>query len=70
MYKEIVIDGEYIKLDQLLKYIGIAQTGGHAKNIITNGYVNINGEVVYQRGKKVKRGDKIEILNEKNYIIK
>ena len=43
--KEISIETEYIKLDQLLKLIGIAQTGGQAKMMINEGIVKVNKEV-------------------------
>ncbi len=58
---EIEITTEYIKLDQLLKFSGIADTGGTAKDIILNEEVNVNGELCVQRGKKIRKGDKITL---------
>lgn len=55
------IKTEYIKLDQLLKFAGIAQTGGHAKELILSGKILYNGELCLQRGKKVRPGDEISI---------
>ena len=46
-----------IRLDQFLKLMDIVQTGGHAKLIIQNGEVHVNGEVCTQRGKKLRSGD-------------
>lgn len=46
-----------IRLDQFLKLMDIVQTGGHAKLIIQNGEVHVNGEVCTQRGKKLHSGD-------------
>lgn len=58
---EIVrINTEYIKADQLLKWIGIAYSGSEAKEIINAGEVKLNGNVITQRGKKIRKGDKIE----------
>ena len=57
----IEIDTEYIKLDQFLKWAGIADNGGFAKLMIQNGDVKVNNEVVYQRGKKVKNGDIVKV---------
>lgn len=68
--KEISISTEFIKLDQFLKYIGVAQTGGHSKELIKNGNVKVNDEVVLERGKKVRVGDKVEISGEGVFIIK
>ncbi len=57
--KEIVkeITTEYIRLDDLLKFAGICATGGHAKFVIQNGEVEVNGEVCLMRGKKLRGGD-------------
>lgn len=60
--KEIKITGDFIKLDQLLKLSGIAQTGGHGKIIISQGNVLLNDEIERQRGKKIKKGDIIEVV--------
>ena len=48
-----------IRLDQFLKIIGIAQTGGHAKIIIQNGEVLVNGEEEWRRGRKLHQGDQV-----------
>ncbi|MCQ2514553.1 MAG: RNA-binding S4 domain-containing protein [Ruminococcus sp.] len=53
----IKIDTEYIKLQDLLKLGGIADTGGMAKILIQNGEVLVNGEVCTMRGKKMRSGD-------------
>jgi ribosome-associated protein len=50
-----------IRLDQLLKRLDIAQTGGHAKMLIQGGEVLVNGEVETRRGKKIHAGDSIEV---------
>ncbi len=49
----------FIKLDQFLKWKGIAQTGGEAKLMIQNGEVCVNGEVETRRGKKLRTGDRV-----------
>lgn len=59
--KEIKIETEFIKLDQFLKLVGIAGTGGHAKILINDGDIKINGEVCTMRGKKLRKDDIIEI---------
>lgn len=67
--EEIKIETEFIKLEQLLKYVNIVSSGGIAKEIIQNGEVYVNGEVETRRGKKLRPGDKVQY--EKNvYIIK
>ena len=61
--KTVFIDPPFIKLDSLLKLCDIAQTGGHAKILITDGLVEVNGEVCDQRGRKIKDGDKVRFEN-------
>ena len=58
---EINIDSEYIKLDQALKLADIASTGGHAKFLILEGLVKVNGEVETRRGRKLIAQDIIEV---------
>lgn len=60
-YETIKITGEYIKLDSLLKFAGVTETGGIAKEIISEGKVKYNGEVCLMRGKKVYPGDIVDI---------
>ncbi len=55
----IKITTEYIKLDQLLKFAGIVDSGVFAKEIIWDGLISYNGEVCTMRGKKVYPGDKV-----------
>lgn len=58
---KIEINTEYIKLDQFLKWIGIADNGSFAKLMILNGDVKVNGVVAKERGKKLRKGDRIDI---------
>lgn len=58
---EINIDSEFIKLDQFLKLADIASTGGHAKFLIQEGLVKVNGEIETRRGKKLRSNDIVEV---------
>ena len=58
--EKIAIDTEYIKLDSMLKFAAAVGTGGEAKFVITEGMVNVNGEVCTMRGKKLRVGDVVE----------
>lgn len=53
-----------IKLDQYLKVMGLAQTGGHAKILIQGGEVKVNGTVETRRGRKLHPGDQVEFAGE------
>ncbi len=54
------IDTDYIRLDSFLKMCDAVQTGGHAKIVIQEGEVRVNGEICTQRGKKLRKGDYAE----------
>ena len=55
--REIQIDTDYIRLDAALKLADLVQSGGHAKVVITDEQVKLNGEVCTMRGKKLRNGD-------------
>ena len=58
---QIEIKTEFIKLDSLLKFAGLTDTGGLAKEIIQQGLVKVNGEVCTMRGKKIRSGDTVAV---------
>ena len=55
--QEVKITTEYIKLDQLLKFANIAESGAMAKEMIADEIVSVNGEICTMRGKKIRPGD-------------
>ena len=59
--QKILIHTEFIKLDALLKYAGLCETGGEAKELVQGGAVKVNGEVCTMRGKKCRAGDVVEL---------
>ena len=59
------IEGDYIELMALLKALGIAETGGHAKHIVDAGEVIRNGQIEIRRRAKLISGDLIQIDNHK-----
>lgn len=65
MKKETVtISTEFIKLDALLKYAGLVNSGGEAKTLIQEGDVLVNGEVCTMRGKKLRPGNTVTLGEE------
>lgn len=50
-----------IKLDQYLKFAGVAATGGEAKLMIQGGDVKVNGETETRRGRKLMAGDVVMV---------
>ncbi|MBQ8927859.1 MAG: RNA-binding S4 domain-containing protein [Oscillospiraceae bacterium] len=59
--EQIRITTEFIKLDALLKFAGLCDTGGFAKALIQQGQVKVNGEVCTMRGKKIRPGDTVTV---------
>lgn len=59
--EQVKIETEFIKLDSLLKFSGAAETGGQAKELVTEGLVRVNGEPCAMRGKKIRPGDRVEV---------
>jgi len=59
----ITIGEEFIRLDNLMKFSGLCNSGGRAKYLIQNGEVKLNGEVCTMRGKKIRPGDKVDYQN-------
>ena len=58
--EKIYLREEYIKLGQALKAAGLVGSGVDAKMVIADGLVSVNGEVEFQRGKKLRDGDQVE----------
>ncbi len=67
--EKIKVTGEFIKLQDHLKFSGLCETGGHAKSVIQNGEVKVNGEVCTMRGKKMRTGDIAELNNKQIVVI-
>lgn len=66
---EFQLKSEYIELIKLLKTLGISQTGGHAKLIVEDGEVKVNGKTESRKRAKLRVGDIVEVMDEKINII-
>jgi len=64
----VVITTEFIKLQDLLKFENLVETGGVAKQMIQDGEVLVNGEVCTMRGKKIRPGD-VVTFDGRNYTV-
>ncbi|PVE98091.1 MULTISPECIES: RNA-binding S4 domain-containing protein [unclassified Microbacterium] len=54
---DVSIGGEMIRLGQFLKFSGLLDSGGDAKEVVIDGYVTVNGEVDRRRGRQLHDGD-------------
>lgn len=50
-----------IRLGSFLKYAGLLDSGGDAKEMIIDGLVTVNGDVERRRGRQLHDGDVVEI---------
>ena len=62
--EKVIIRDDFIKLGQAMKLAGMVGSGVDAKMLIQDGQVEVNGEVDYQRGKKLHEGDVITFNGE------
>lgn len=62
--KPLEIYREPVELYKLLKFEGLASSGGEAKTFISEGQVTVNGEVETRKRKKIVAGDIVEFGGE------
>lgn len=66
----IKLRDDYIKLGQALKAAGLVESGVDAKFAVQDGLVKVNGQVEYQRGKKLYDGDEVSYEGTSIKIVK
>ena len=66
--KTVVITTEFIKLQDLLKFANLVESGGMAKECVQGGEVMVNGEICTMRGKKIRPGDLVT-FNGRTYTV-
>lgn len=57
-------DSEYIELIKLLKLLGYAENGAHAKMLVDDGEVMVNGQQEFRKRAKLRPGALVEIFGE------
>lgn len=65
----IEINTESIQLDQFLKWAGIVETGGQVKVWLADEMIELNGQLVTEKRKKLKNQDKITIKGLGSYQV-
>jgi ribosome-associated protein len=61
MAEQLSVGDRPINLTQVLKLIGWAETGGHAKAMIADGLVRVNGEVELRKRRQMAVGDTVSL---------
>lgn len=67
--ENVEINTEFIQLQAFLKFMGLAETGGEAKEMVQNGIIRVNKEVCTARGKKLRNGDTVSVFGTDYTII-
>ncbi len=62
------LTGEYIELIQLLKALNFAESGGHAKQLVNEGMVKLNGEQESRKRAKLRKGDVVNFQGQQIHI--
>ena len=66
--EDIKIEEEYIKLGQFLKYVDLVSSGGEIKSFLYENIIIINGQEDNRKGRKIYKGDIVEVLGKKYQI--
>lgn len=64
MPREVTIQGETIRLGQLLKLAGVVDSGSDAKLLLASEQVLVNGEPEQRRGRQLRAGDTVRVGGE------
>jgi ribosome-associated protein len=62
--RDVPIRDDTIRLGQLLKLAGVADSGADAKELLASGQVSVNGEREERRGRQLQRGDVVDAAGE------
>jgi ribosome-associated protein len=62
--RDVPIREETIRLGQLLKLAGLADSGADARELVQDGAARVNGEVETRRGRQLQRGDIVDVDGE------
>ncbi|WP_026529869.1 RNA-binding S4 domain-containing protein [Haematomicrobium sanguinis] len=68
--EEIEIRDDTIRLGQVLKLANLVEDGVEAKAVIAEGQVQVDGEVVTQRGKQVRPGQTVTVLGAGSVMVR
>ena len=58
---EFPVDGEYVELNQLLKLVGICDSGGAGKMLVASGAVSVDGKIELRKTCKIRAGQSVTL---------
>ena len=62
--RKVEINREPVELYKILKFEGMANSGGQAKQMISDGIVTVNGEIETRKRRKILSGDTIQLFDD------
>jgi ribosome-associated protein len=57
----VTVGSGVIRLGQFLKLAGVADSGAHARALLADGAVQVNGEAEERRGRQLAHGDEVVV---------
>ena len=66
---EFQLTGEYVELCNLLKLVGIADSGGQGKALVAQGEVRVDGQPESRKTAKIRAGQQVECLGSRVVIV-
>lgn len=67
---EFVLSGEYVELCHLLKFVGLADSGGRGKIMVAEGLVNVDGELETRKTAKIRAGQVVDCQVNSNEFVR
>ena len=55
------LDGDYVELNQLLKLVGVVDSGGAGKQLVASGAVRVDGDVEFRKTCKIRAGQRVQV---------
>ncbi len=68
--RTLALRGDHITLAQALKAAGLADSGAHAKYLVREANVLVNGEPASQPGRKLRGGDRFGLAGGEEWTIR
>lgn len=58
---EFAVEGEYVELNQLLKLVGVVDSGGAGKALVASGEVSVDGRQELRKTCKIRAGQTVSL---------
>ncbi|TKS54106.1 RNA-binding S4 domain-containing protein [Luteimonas yindakuii] len=55
------LEGEYVELNQLLKLVGLVDSGGAGKALVAAGAVRVDGTIESRKTAKIRAGQRVQL---------